>query len=155
AIDINNDGFLDVVGTYQGTEGNSPVWGTTFFLNDGTGAFQVVDGATLLGATTSPSNGQVRNLGSFVPTTVTPLRTEGIVYESLGGCGVPSACNAVTLNIYKVVANTSIGTGPNFVDPATLGVPGFNEFYYLRQHPDVAAAVQRGEYPSGLAHFLA
>jgi len=52
------------------------------------------------------------------------------------------------------VANGSIGTGPNFVDPATLGVPGFNEFYYLNQHPDVAAAVRAGQFRSGLDHYL-
>jgi hypothetical protein len=54
-----------------------------------------------------------------------------------------------------VVANGSIGTGPNFVDPATRGVPGFNEFYYLRHYPDAAAAVESGQYPDGLAHYLA
>src|SRR4029077_3813582 len=88
-------------------------------------------------------------------TIVTPFRTEGIVWESVGGCSVPAACNAVNLNIYKVVANKAIGTGPNFVDPATLGAPGFNEFYYLRHYPDAAAAVQAGQYSSGLAHYLA
>jgi hypothetical protein len=156
AVDMNNDGFLDVVGTFSADVPNQGQPSrTTFFLNDGTGAFQVVDGANLLGATTTPSDGQVRNLGEFVPTIVTPLRTEGIVYESFGGCGVPSACNAMNLNVYKVVANKAIGTGPNFADPATLGVPGFNEFYYLRHYPDAAAAVQAGTYPTGLAHYLA
>ena len=42
----------------------------------------------------------------------------------------------------------------NFANSARLGVPGFNEFYYLNQHPDVAAAVERGEYKSGLEHYL-
>jgi FG-GAP-like repeat/Viral BACON domain len=149
-IDLNNDGFLDVVGTYatDAPAGTTPQWATTVFLNDGTGLFQLVDGAQFLGVTTTPSNGQRWNLGSFVPTVVTPQRTEGIVYGSIPGA--PTG-----LNLYKVTANGSLGTGPNFVDPATLGVPGFNDFYYRRHHPDAAAAVQRGEYPSGLAHFLA
>ena len=64
-------------------------------------------------------------------------------------------CPATGLNLYKVVANGAIGTGPNFVDPASLGVPGFNEFYYLRHYPDAAAAVQAGQYPNGLSHYLA
>ena len=97
--------------------------------------------------------GAGRNLGAFVPTVVNRQRTEGIIYESIGGCGVAS-CPATGLNIYKVVANGSIGTGPNFVDPATLGVPGFNEFFYLSHYPDAAAAVQAGQYASGLAHYL-
>ena len=51
------------------------------------------------------------------------------------------------------VADGALGTGPNFVDPATLGAPGFNEFFYLRAHPDVAAAVRSGQYASGLDHY--
>jgi FG-GAP-like repeat len=155
-VDINNDGFLDIVGTYAADPPRpiSPHWGTTVFLNDGTGAFQLVDGAQLIGATTTPPDGRRWNLGSFVPTVIGPGRTEGIVYESVGGCGTPG-CPAVGLNLYKVTANGALGTGPNFVDPATLGVPGFNEFYYLRQYPDATAAVQAGQYESGLAHYLA
>jgi hypothetical protein len=59
------------------------------------------------------------------------------------------------LNLYKVIANRAIGTGPNFADSAALGVPGFNEFYYLRNYPDAAAAVQAGQYRSGLEHYRA
>lgn len=150
-VDINNDGFVDIVGGYQDSLTIfKSVWSTTFFLNDGTGRFQPVDGSQLLGVTTTPSNGQIWNLGSFVPTVVTPQRIEGIVAETVGiNCG---ACTG--LNIYKVVGNGSIGTGPNFVDSAKLGVAGFNEFFYLNQHPEVAAAVQRGEYRSGLEHYV-
>lgn len=155
--DINNDGFVDVVGTYQadGAIGVSPQWGTTLFLNDGTGAFQVVDGSQFIGATTSPPGGKRWNLGSFVPTLISHQRTEGVVYESVGGCGTPGGCPAVRLNLFKVVANRALGTGPNFVDPETLGVPGFNEFYYLRQYADAAAAVAAGQYKTGLEHYVA
>ena len=155
---MNNDGFLDVVGVYvtkpyAGIPGGQS--GSTLFLNDGTGAFQVVDGSQLLAAvTTTPPNGQRWSLGRFVPTVVTPQRTEGIVYESVGGCGL-GFCAAWGLNVYKVVANGSIGTGPGFRDSESMGAPGFNEFFYLRHYPDAAATVQAGEYASGLAHYLA
>lgn len=157
AIDINNDGFLDVVGTYttDPPAGTSSRWGTTLFLNDGTGAFQVVDGSQFIGTTTTPPDGHRWGLGSFVPTVISPGRTEGIVYESVGGCGTPGGCPATGLNLYKVIANGALGTGPDFVDPTALGVPGFNEFYYLRHHVDAATAVQSGQYASGLAHYLA
>jgi hypothetical protein len=157
AIDLNNDGFLDVVGTYSTDPpaATSPQWGTTVFLNDGTGAFQVVDGLQFLAVTTTPSNGKQWNLGSFVPTIVNPQRTEGIAYQSVGGCGTPGGCPAVGLNLYKVVANSAFGTGPNFADPARLGAPGFNEFYYLNHYPDAAAAVQSGQFRTGLDHYLA
>jgi len=157
AIDINNDGFLDVVGTYltDPLPGGSEQWGTTLFLNDGTGAFQVVDGIQLLAAaTTAPSDGHQWSLGSFVPTVVNRQRMEGIFFESVGGCPT-EFCPATGVNLYKVVANGAIGTGPNFTDPAPLGAPGFSEFYYLRHYPDAAAAVQAGQYPTGLAHYLA
>jgi len=156
-IDINNDGFLDIVGTYSADAqpGQSPQWGTTLFLNDGTGAFQVVDAVNLLAAaTTTPSNGKQWSLGSFVPTFVNRQRMEGVVFASVGGCAV-EFCPAAGLNLYKVVANGAIGTGPNFTDPASQGAPGFNEFYYLRHYPDAAAAVQAGQYPDGLAHYVA
>jgi hypothetical protein len=155
AIDLNHDGFIDVVGSYTTKyyAGVRTRWGATFFLNDGTGAFQVVDGSQMLPVTTTPSTGQQWNLGSFVPTVVTTQRTEGIAFDWVGDCGGPGGCYAPQLAIYKVVANASLGTGPNFVDPASLGVPGFNEFYYLRHHPDAAAAVQAGQYASGLAHY--
>jgi hypothetical protein len=149
---VNNDGVLDVVGSYEQILPLTlkATFGTTFFLNDGTGRFQPVGGSRLLGATTTPSNGELWNLGSFVPTLITPQRIEGIVAESIG-----LNCRDCTgLNIYRVVGNGSIGTGPNFVNPATLGVAGFNEFFYLNQHPEVAAAMQRGEYRNGLEHYL-
>jgi hypothetical protein len=155
--DMNNDGFTDVLGLFQTQfyAGIAPQWGTTLFLNDGTGAFQIVDGAQLLPAvTTTPSNGSRWNLGSFVPTVVTPQRTEGIVFESLGSCAL-GFCPPAGINLYRVVADRSIGTGPGFEDSTALGVPGFNEFYYLRHYSDAAAAVQQGTYPNGLAHYLA
>jgi hypothetical protein len=146
-IDLNLDGFLDIVGGYEASLTTAKhLWGTTFFLNDGTGRFQPVDGSQLLGVTITPPNGEVWNLGSFVATLVTPQRIEGIVAETLGGC---RGC----LNIYRVVANGSLGTGPNFTDPARVGVPGFNELFYVRRHPDVAAAIERGEYRNGLDHY--
>ena len=148
AIDMNNDGFLDVVGNYtkEASPGSSPQWGTTLFLNDGTGAFQIVDGAQFIGVTTTPPNGGRWGLGSFVPTVVRPGRTEGIVYESIGGCGTPGGCTAVGMNLYKIVANGSLGgptvgsvspnggstaggtavtiVGTGFVTPATVTLDG-------------------------------
>jgi hypothetical protein len=159
AVDMNNDGFVDIVGVYQTQyyAGARMQWGTTLFLNDGTGAFQLVDGTRLLASATitGSRDAQQSNLGSFIPTVVNPQRTEGVVFDQVGGCGGPGFCTTPSLNLYKVVANRAIGTGPEFADSATLGVPGFNEFFYLRHYPDAAAAVQRGEYRNGLAHFLA
>ena len=46
-------------------------------------------------------------------------------------------------------------TGPNGTNPDTLGVPGFNEFYYLLHNEEARAAVKSGEFESGLEHYLA
>jgi hypothetical protein len=154
-IDINNDGFLDVVGHYEtgAYAGRGDRWGTTFFLNDGTGTFQVVDGAALIAVTTTPPWNEERwSFGAFLPTVVTPERTEGVVADevSAGPAGGP-----MRVNLYKVVANGGIGTGPNFADSAALGVPGFNEFYYLGHYPDAADAVRAGQFRTGLDHYRA
>ncbi len=158
-VDINNDGFLDIVGLYEAIVEEPPwrfkaLWGTTFFLNDGTARFQPVDGSRFIGGLTSPSNGPRLTLGSFLPTVVTPQRTEGIVAETVGGCGV-GLCGRVDLNVYKVAGNGSFGTGPNFADSTALGVPGYNESYYLNHYPDAAAAVQSGQFRTGLDHYVA
>tara|TARA_B100000035_G_scaffold279938_1_gene259852 strand:- start:447 stop:2300 length:1854 start_codon:yes stop_codon:yes gene_type:complete len=48
-----------------------------------------------------------------------------------------------------------LSTGPFGLDPADFGVPGFNEFFYLRTYPEALRAVELGEYASGLEHYLA
>jgi VCBS repeat protein/fibronectin type III domain protein len=95
-IDLNIDGSLDVVGLYT----QSGDWGTTLFLNNGTGGFQIVEGTEAFG-----------NPSQFVPTVVGPQHTEGIFVESVGGCG-SGTCLPFGVNLYKVVANRAIGTGP-------------------------------------------
>ena len=44
-----------------------------------------------------------------------------------------------------------LSTGPFGLDPADFGVPGFNEFFYLRTYPEALRAVELGEYASGLS----
>src|SRR5262249_4164830 len=56
--------------------------------------------------------------------------------------------------IEKIATQRSIGTGPGLVDSAALGAPGFDEYFYLHTHPDVAASVRAGQYTSGLDHYL-
>ena len=46
-------------------------------------------------------------------------------------------------------------SGPNFSDPASSGVPGFNELYYLSNYSDAKNAVANGSYESGLAYYQA
>jgi len=52
------------------------------------------------------------------------------------------------------ILNMALSTGPNMTDPAASGAAGFNEFYYLLQNPGVVAAIQNGEFETGLDHYL-
>ncbi len=55
-------------------------------------------------------------------------------------------------NIAKL--ENTLYTGPNFVNPVTLGAPGFNEFYVLRNNPDVQELVKNGEFDSALDWYV-
>lgn len=150
AMDLNNDGLLDVVATYYTKAAGSVLggaYGTTFFLNDGTGAFQAIDGADLFPDLLSQNGSGQLNLGSLMPTMVSRSGMEAVVVQA------PNA-SATSMLIAKAVMNRSIGTGPRLVDGAALGAPGFNEFFYLNRYPSVASAVAVGTYTSGLDHYV-
>ena len=46
-----------------------------------------------------------------------------------------------------------LSTGPNFLDPSEIGVPGFNEVFYLAKYPNVKNEVDSGAYESGLSYY--
>ena len=83
-FDVNNDGYMDVVGHYwtevhNGINGDllGSVWGTTFFLNDGKGNFTVVDAldafpqlALRAFTTQSRPHDNRYNTGSIIPVTI-------------------------------------------------------------------------------------
>ena len=47
------------------------------------------------------------------------------------------------------------GTGPNGLETASIGAPGYNEGFYRNEYADVRNAIARGEFASGLDHYLA
>ncbi len=150
ATDLNNDGALDVVGLYYTKPYGSQLyftWGTTFFLNDGTGAFQVVDGASVLPELVSTGPTQ---LGMLFPTSVTRRGMEGVLIPD----GAKNPSLEKTFAIEKIVTARPIGTGPGLADPGAFGAPGFNEYFYLHTHPDVSASVRDRTFASGLDHYL-
>ncbi len=151
-FDMDGDGFLDIVAGYVtrgygGERGND--YGTTFFLNDGTGAFRVVEGREILPS--YESGGKRLELGIFLPIRAGAGETTGLAIEAR-----PQAYGAsVAIYATMMASASSLGTGPGFVDSAALGAPGFNESFYLRRYPDAAEAVRKGTYQNGLAHYLA
>jgi len=153
-IDINRDGFLDVVGGYL-TKGygaqKAGYPGTTLFLNDGTGAFHVVEGSELFPVTETDDLSFTTQKGVFLPTRVAPDRLEGVFVAAYK----QKALGLGTVFTRKGVSERTIGTGPDLADSAALGFPGFNEYYYLRTHPDATSAVSSGQYSSSLEHYKA
>jgi hypothetical protein len=150
-IDVDGDGFPDVVaryiswpyGDYKGGD-----LGTTFFMNDGTGAFDVVQGEEFL-PNFEGARGR-RELGAYLP-----LAFDG---GSMTGLALASSSQAYgssdILEAY-LISSKRPGTGPAFSDPALRGAPSFNERFYLRHYPIAAAAVDSGVFPDGLSHYLA
>jgi hypothetical protein len=150
--DLDGDGFPDVAAIYwtKPYAGAKPQsWGTTFFLNDGTGAFRVVDGSEILPHWQVKGEAQPRQLGAFLPTFIARNRTEGLFVE------VDSDYKSGILYARSGWSDSALGTGPGFADSAALGYPGFNESYYVRNHPDAASALSSGQYANGLEHYKA
>ena len=59
------------------------------------------------------------------------------------------------VDVVTVKLNKMLSTGPNGVDPALRGEPGYNEFYYLLNNENAMDSVKAGEYPNGLEHYIA
>lgn len=78
--DINSDGYMDIIGHYYSNREDK--WGTTFFINDGTGSFNVIDGKDILPQLTI--NGQ---LGAIIPISVSGSNFEGIQLIRQGTTG--------------------------------------------------------------------
>jgi hypothetical protein len=56
---------------------------------------------------------------------------------------------------FDVRSNGPIHTGPRGSETASLGVPGYSEYFYLVENADVRDLVASGEYADGLSHFIA
>lgn len=60
-----------------------------------------------------------------------------------------------TVFYFDTRAQGKLYTGPRGENPAEAGVPGFNEYFYLTENPDVVDMIESGAYPDGLSHYLA
>ena len=59
------------------------------------------------------------------------------------------------VDVVTVKLSKMLSTGPNGIDPALRGEPGYNEFYYLLNNESAMDSVKAGEYPNGLEHYIA
>lgn len=135
-MDINNDGFVDLVADYIGIE--TPITAPAFWLNDGTGKF-----AAILNSELYPANYQFLAGRQVAVTTA-----DGVEFIT------PFLFNGNFINT-PLNLKGPVSTGPYGTNAADQGAAGFNELYYLNQNADAAAAVASGAYATGLAHYLA
>ena len=159
-IDINNDGFLDIFTPEAG--GNSTFRelgagvdkanfneGNTILLNDGTGHFLQIMFAPF------SQKGTFKEDGHFYPNKWYPIiHSDG----SLGYVNLDNGWTNYPNGEYDLFNyahfDQTLYTGPKFVNPAEYGAAGFNEFYVLRNNPDVQEMVKDGTYGSALEWYL-
>jgi hypothetical protein len=101
------------------------------FINDGTGNFYPA----------GPSNGVPALNGSWLQ----PAEPGKLLSVQNSSSGL--------ISVHAIELKAGY-TGPQMSWPALAGAPGFNEQYYLNQHPSVAADVASGRVVSGLADYL-
>ena len=159
-IDINNDGFLDIFTPEAG--GNSTFRelgagvdkanfneGNAILLNDGTGHFLQIMFAPF------SQKGTFKEDGHFYPNKWYPIiHSDG----SLGYVNLDNGWTNYPNGEYDLFNyahfDQTLYTGPKFVNPAEYGAAGFNEFYVLRNNPDVQEMVKDGTYGSALEWYL-
>ena len=149
-VDVNGDGFLDILGPdgggtahhLKGKERSDYLYmtdGNAILLNDGTGHY--------LNITTGTFN--MMAMHNFIPKWVPLIHDDGrITFTAL----IEKAM--VGDRFLTATLDRPLSTGPNFIDPATMGLPGFNEFYVLRHDETALKAVTNGDYGSALEWYL-
>jgi hypothetical protein len=125
-VDLNQDGHTDMLAS--GTAAAS----RCAYINDGTGHFYAA----------GPNNGVPVLSGDWL----LPAQAGRILSVQNSPDGL--------LSVRSIELSPGL-TGPGYTLPALAGAPGFNEQYYLAQHPEVATAVAAGLMASGLASYLA
>ena len=165
-LDLNGDGRPDLVGSGEGWCGPGDritprTTGNEVLLNDGTGnlvsvfweGFDILQ-QKVLDMTKAEPNAIVTNAPARFFPLLGPSRElrwlTFVPYSKTDASG-----GAAYYLAWFLVDPGRLSTGPYMQDPAAWGVPGFSELYYLTHNPDVREMVVRGEYSSGLAHYLA
>lgn len=158
-IDVNGDGFVDMLPSSNGFPFNFHNWtidgrylsGARVLINDGTGHFVNI-------AHQQINPFEPMGPGSqYLPTQIPWLNQTGeLRWSAIDAPRLENLQNNIdsSTEIYTRKLTRKLFTGPNGIDPAQYGAPGFNEFYYLLNNADVRAKIHLGEYVSGLHHYL-
>jgi hypothetical protein len=168
-VDVNGDGFVDILATdpYGQSSANADgatfssdprTWATRILINTGTGKFVQAmwnefreHTLAMRDLARDPRMSQYDNNVGFY---VLPDRRIGYIARQLTSTVGPEGYVG-RIAWFDFRARAPLSTGPNGTDPAAQGAPGFSECFYLTEYPDAAAAVRAGRHASGLAHYLA
>ena len=160
--DVNNDGYLDFISgdgcqrIFTDREGEIMEDVPTNFgcnrkvaINDGTGHFvEIIGGMQIY----QIFEGNEYKTGKVLAIFSMDLNKNFLwAYVDAKGC---NGCNSAEGEIFTVKLD-KLSTGPNGIDPALVGEPGYNEFYYLLHNEAAREAVIAGEYENGLEHYIA
>ena len=165
-VDLNGDGFLDIFASdpygaseqVDGTWSSKPqTWATRILINTGTGKFvQAMWNEFREFTLAQRALANDTNLSRFDNVYARydlPDGRFGLITRQMGYAASNFSQPRTALFDYR--ATVKLSTGPNGTNPALVGEPGFSEYFYLTQYPEVAAAVTAGQYASGLAHYRA
>jgi len=133
-IDINNDGHLDIVGARSS---KTPL----IYINDGLSRFFIQEVGV------EQIRGKPYAWGDFDEDN----KIEYIVFEKSDNSDKTES----TSSFIHYELKKEIYTGPDFINTADQGIPGFNEKYYLNENSSAKEAVDAGTYVTGLEHYLA
>jgi hypothetical protein len=159
-VDVNGDGFPDILipqhgGAFDSTAATAAqTWANQILINTGTGKFvqamwNEFHEMTISQEQIVPDGFFLRQDSKYTPYLLPDRRLGFIASQDMFLNGVRKTA------FFDFRAHQPLSTGPNGTDPALHGAPGFSEYFYLTEYPDVAAAVATGQYTSGLAHYLA
>jgi hypothetical protein len=169
-MDVNDDGFVDIVSAEEsypeeveewpdsGSVNFASIprsWANMVFVNTGNGKFvtslwQGYDDFVQQFIATYESYGEDVVPYSLVQGRFFPYMTSD---TRLGFVTTGSSYENWTY-FFDIRANNQLYTGPKGSNPAARGAPGFNEYFYLTEYPEVANLVSNGTYADGLAHYL-
>ena len=153
-FDLNGDGHIDLLNYdnhYLESDPNDDLGKLQIFLNDGEGYFTEVmveehwASANTLQPYSTSQPFQIMAAGDFDK----DGRIDFITWhKSLTG-----SLDAEAVWYVQSSFKDPIYTGPHQIDVSSIA-PGFNEFFYLRNNPDVESLVDQRVYQTGLHHYL-
>ena len=138
--DLNHDGHVDIAFSSEMWDDTRYPGSTSsgVYLNDGLGHF--VRAASEDNLLSLFARSQIAVVDSDVGPQIVRLQ--------------PGWVGAQPLVNVQLLATQVNYSGPYGSNPALRGAPGFGEWFYLHQNPEVAALVNSGAYATGLDHYL-